>query len=211
MFTNKRHYWSYWYGIKIDTHLSQSWDQVKLNDVGEIWHLHIDSISKMETSYSACPYKGRQTKIWTFQSCKVIENPRYLIVVSQTDEANNTWRNPIAFDHIDNLNILLTLNAHYWPNERISLNFEKDDYADASQAYTDLYSIQNILFWLTRHLKRIKISLYRMMFLYLGIHTVISSPSLHIFIDRYYPKTWKQSTFWRTEYQNWNFPLITLS
>lgn len=67
------------------------------------------------------------------------ESTRYHCGLSNR-QRHNSWQDPTAFDHIDITNIRLTLNADSWPKERMTLNFEKNEYAETDQAYSDFQS-----------------------------------------------------------------------
>lgn len=82
---------------------------------------------------------GSTQEIWAVKTCSAIESPRYVILGFQTGRYNNKSEDPTLFDHINISNIRLTLNGDYWPNERMSLDFQRNEYAEAYKRYTEFY------------------------------------------------------------------------
>ncbi|XP_023312299.1 uncharacterized protein LOC111692490 [Anoplophora glabripennis] len=82
---------------------------------------------------------GATKEIWAVKTTSAIESPRYIIVGFQTAKQNKFTADPTHFDNIDITNIRLTLNSESFPNERMRLNFTKNDYAEAHYNYTEFY------------------------------------------------------------------------
>lgn len=75
-------------------------------------------------------------EIWAVKTSSAVESPRYVIVGFQTNRNGNTKTDPTQFDHINISNIRLSLNADYWPHERMILDFEKHEFSEAHKNYT---------------------------------------------------------------------------
>lgn len=83
---------------------------------------------------------GAQREIWTVKTSSAEQSPRYIIIAFQTDRYGKISANPTEFDHVNISNIRLSLNSDYWPNERMTLDFSKNEYSEAYKSYTDFYS-----------------------------------------------------------------------
>ncbi|KAJ8912582.1 hypothetical protein NQ315_005745 [Exocentrus adspersus] len=83
--------------------------------------------------------QGSTHDVWPIKTTSVVESPRYVIVCFQTDKQDKLTADPTYFDNVNITNIRLTLNGESFPNERMRLNFEKSDYAEAHYRY--LYRI----------------------------------------------------------------------
>ncbi|KAJ8915679.1 hypothetical protein NQ315_000612 [Exocentrus adspersus] len=75
--------------------------------------------------------EGSTRDVWHIKTSSSIESPRYVIVCFQTDSLEKLTGNATFFDNINITNIRLTLNGESFPNERMRLNFAKDDYTEA--------------------------------------------------------------------------------
>ncbi|CAG9814731.1 unnamed protein product [Phaedon cochleariae] len=62
---------------------------------------------------------------------------RYVEVFFQTKKADNSHEDVTSFDNANIKSIRLALNSDYYPQERMLLDFSKDQYADAHFNYTD--------------------------------------------------------------------------
>lgn len=82
---------------------------------------------------------GATKEIWAVKTTSSIESPRYVIVCFQTDRQDKLDNDPTYFDNINISNIRLTLNGESFPNERMRLNFAKNDYIEAHYKYTEFY------------------------------------------------------------------------
>lgn len=82
---------------------------------------------------------GATREIWSVKTSSAEESPRYIIIAFQTNRYGNLSANPTEFDHINITNIRLTLNSDYWPNERMALDFSKNEYSEIYKTYTDFY------------------------------------------------------------------------
>ncbi|KAJ8909926.1 hypothetical protein NQ315_005645 [Exocentrus adspersus] len=83
--------------------------------------------------------EGSTKDVWPIKTTTAVESPRYVIVGFQTDKHDNLNKDPTYFDNINITNIRLTLNGEGFPNERMRLNFNKDDYAEAHYRYTEFF------------------------------------------------------------------------
>lgn len=80
---------------------------------------------------------GATREIWSVKTSSALESPRFVIVAFQTDRTVNSAKDPTLFDHINITNIRLSLNSDYWPNERMMLDFSKNDFMQAYKNYAD--------------------------------------------------------------------------
>ncbi|KAJ8913909.1 hypothetical protein NQ315_005706 [Exocentrus adspersus] len=83
--------------------------------------------------------QGSTHDVWPIKTTSVMESPRYVIVCFQTDKQDKLTADPTYFDNVNITNIRLTLNGESFPNERMRLNFEKNDYAEAHYRYTEFF------------------------------------------------------------------------
>lgn len=82
---------------------------------------------------------GSTREIWAVKTTSAVESPRFVIVAFQTDRNANPAKDPTMFDHINITNIQLMLNSDYWPNERMNLDFPKNDYMQTYKNYVNFY------------------------------------------------------------------------
>ncbi|KAJ8910116.1 hypothetical protein NQ315_007954 [Exocentrus adspersus] len=83
--------------------------------------------------------QGSTHDVWPIKTTSVMESPRYVIVCFQTDKQGKLTADPTYFDNVNITNIRLTLNGESFPNKRMRLNFEKNDYAEAHYRYTEFF------------------------------------------------------------------------
>ncbi|CAG9818878.1 unnamed protein product [Phaedon cochleariae] len=76
-------------------------------------------------------------EIWSIKTCSALDSPRYVIVFFQTKKADNLHEDVTLFDNANIKSIRLALNSDYYPQERMLLDFSKDQYADAHFNYTE--------------------------------------------------------------------------
>ena len=69
--------------------------------------------------------------------------PRFIIVGFQTNKNNNQEQNPAIFDHLNVLNIYVTLNAKRYPDTDYNISFEANHY---SRIYGDAASFRKKFF-----------------------------------------------------------------
>ncbi|CAG9817160.1 unnamed protein product [Phaedon cochleariae] len=81
--------------------------------------------------------QGSTIEIWSVKTCSALESPRYVIVFFQTKKADNLHEDVTVFDNANIKSIRLALNSDYYPQERMLLDFSKDQYADAHFNYTE--------------------------------------------------------------------------
>ncbi|XP_050503649.1 uncharacterized protein LOC126890198 [Diabrotica virgifera virgifera] len=82
---------------------------------------------------------GSRREIWSVKTTSSVERPRYVIVAFQTSKRDDIHANPTLFDHIRMSSVRLVINGEYWPNERMQLDFAKNDYAIAHYNYTEFF------------------------------------------------------------------------
>lgn len=82
---------------------------------------------------------GTTRQIWSVKTSSALESPRFVIVAFQTARNVNSAKDPTQFDHLNISNIRLSLNSDYWPNERMNLNFLKNDFGFAYKNYAEFY------------------------------------------------------------------------
>ncbi|EFA11813.1 hypothetical protein TcasGA2_TC008592 [Tribolium castaneum] len=83
----------------------------------------------------------RQTNndIWRVKTSTQLERPRFIIVCFQTNRKNNPKSDVTLFDHCDVRSVRLWLNSNVYPYETWKLQFAKNKYLEAYQAYVDFY------------------------------------------------------------------------
>ncbi|CAG9814639.1 unnamed protein product [Phaedon cochleariae] len=81
--------------------------------------------------------QGSTIEIWSVKTCSALESPRYVIVFFQTKKSDNIHEDVTLFDNANIKSIRLALNSDYYPQERMQLDFSKDQYADAHFNYTE--------------------------------------------------------------------------
>ncbi|CAG9816526.1 unnamed protein product [Phaedon cochleariae] len=81
--------------------------------------------------------QGSTIEIWSVKTCSALDSPRYVIVFFQTKKADNMHEDVTLFDNANIKSIRLALNSDYYPQERMLLDFSKDQYADAHFNYTE--------------------------------------------------------------------------
>ncbi|CAG9817122.1 unnamed protein product [Phaedon cochleariae] len=81
--------------------------------------------------------QGSTIEIWSVKTCSALESPRYVIVFFQTKKADDLHEDVTLFDNANIKYIRLALNSDYYPQERMLLDFSKDQYADAHFNYTE--------------------------------------------------------------------------
>ncbi|CAG9814165.1 unnamed protein product [Phaedon cochleariae] len=81
--------------------------------------------------------QGSTIEIWSVKTCFALKSPRYVIVFFQTEKANNLHEDVTVFDNANIKSIRLALNSDYYPQERMLLDFSKDQYADVHFNYTE--------------------------------------------------------------------------
>ncbi|CAG9823961.1 unnamed protein product [Phaedon cochleariae] len=81
--------------------------------------------------------QGSTIEIWSVKTCSALDSPRYVIVFFQTKKADNLHEDVTLFDNANIKSIRLALNSDYYPQERMLLDFSKDQYADAHFNYTE--------------------------------------------------------------------------
>ncbi|CAG9819954.1 unnamed protein product [Phaedon cochleariae] len=81
--------------------------------------------------------QGSTIEIWFVKTCSALDSPRYVIVFFQTKKADNLHEDVTLFDNANIKSIRLALNSDYYPQERMLLDFSKDQYADAHFNYTE--------------------------------------------------------------------------
>ncbi|CAG9820732.1 unnamed protein product [Phaedon cochleariae] len=84
--------------------------------------------------------KGAKSEIWAVKTSASVERPRYVIVCFQKSKRDNAEADATHFDNTSIVSIRLALNGEYWPNERMQLDFAKQDYTLAYYNYTRFYS-----------------------------------------------------------------------
>lgn len=90
---------------------------------------------------------GATREIWTVKTSSAEESPRYMIIAFQTNKYGKISENPIEFDHVNISNIRLSLNSDFWPNERMTLDFSKNEFSEAYKNYADF----NVSYSETKH------------------------------------------------------------
>ncbi|CAG9817753.1 unnamed protein product [Phaedon cochleariae] len=75
--------------------------------------------------------QGSTIEIWSVKTCSALDSPRYVIVFFQKKKADNLHEDVTLFDNANIKSIRLALNSDYYPQERMLLDFSKDQYADA--------------------------------------------------------------------------------
>ncbi|CAG9822053.1 unnamed protein product [Phaedon cochleariae] len=83
---------------------------------------------------------GAKSEIWAVKTSASVERPRYVIVCFQKAKRDNAEADATHFDNTSIVSIRLALNGEYWPNERMQLDFAKQDYTLAYYNYTRFYS-----------------------------------------------------------------------
>ncbi|CAG9823889.1 unnamed protein product [Phaedon cochleariae] len=83
---------------------------------------------------------GAKSEIWAVKTSASVERPRYVIVCFQKSKRDNAEADAAHFDNTSIVSIRLALNGEYWPNERMQLNFAKQDNTLAYYNYTRFYS-----------------------------------------------------------------------
>ncbi|CAG9824532.1 unnamed protein product [Phaedon cochleariae] len=81
--------------------------------------------------------QGSTIEIWSVKTCSALDSPRYVIVFFQTKKADNLHEDVTLFDNANIKSIRLALNSDYYPQERMLLDFSKDQYADAHFNYKE--------------------------------------------------------------------------
>ncbi|CAG9820778.1 unnamed protein product [Phaedon cochleariae] len=81
--------------------------------------------------------QGSTIEIWSVKTCSALDSPRYVIVFFQTKKADNLHEDVTLFDNANIKSIRLALNSDYYPQERMLLDFSKDQYAEAHFNYTE--------------------------------------------------------------------------
>ena len=81
--------------------------------------------------------QGSTIEIWSVKTCSALDSPRYVIVFFQTKKADNLHEDVTLFDNANIKSIRLALNSDYYPQERMLLDFSRDQYADAHFNYTE--------------------------------------------------------------------------
>ncbi|CAG9815507.1 unnamed protein product [Phaedon cochleariae] len=81
--------------------------------------------------------QGSTIEIWSVKTCSALDSPRYVIVVFQTKKVDNLHEDVTLFDNANMKSIRLALNSDYYPQEKMLLDFSKDQYADAHFNYTE--------------------------------------------------------------------------
>ncbi|CAG9818863.1 unnamed protein product [Phaedon cochleariae] len=81
--------------------------------------------------------QGSTIEIWSVKTCSALDSPRYVIVFFQTKKADNLHEDVTLFDNANIKSIRLALNSDYYPQERMLLDFSRDQYADAYFNYTE--------------------------------------------------------------------------
>ncbi|CAG9818880.1 unnamed protein product [Phaedon cochleariae] len=81
--------------------------------------------------------QGSNIEIWSVKTCSALDSPRYVIVFFQTKKADNLHEDVTLFDNANIKSIRLALNSDYYPQERMLLDFSRDQYADAHFNYTE--------------------------------------------------------------------------
>ncbi|CAG9825714.1 unnamed protein product [Phaedon cochleariae] len=81
--------------------------------------------------------QGSTIEIWSVKTCSALDIPRYVIVFFQTKKADNLHEDVTLFDNANIKSIRLALNSDYYPQERMLLDFSRDQYADAHFNYTE--------------------------------------------------------------------------
>ncbi|XP_050516074.1 uncharacterized protein LOC126890943 [Diabrotica virgifera virgifera] len=82
---------------------------------------------------------GSRREIWSVKTTSAVERPRYVIVAFQTSKRDDIHADPTLFDHIRMSSVRVVINGDYWPNERMQLDFTKNDYAIAHYNYTEFF------------------------------------------------------------------------
>lgn len=80
--------------------------------------------------------QGGNKEIWAVKTSTEIECPRFIICGFQTNKKNNSSEDTTEFDHINITDIRVLLNSDIIPQENLRLNFDKNEYAEAYQNYT---------------------------------------------------------------------------
>ncbi|CAG9814713.1 unnamed protein product [Phaedon cochleariae] len=81
--------------------------------------------------------QGSTIEIWSVKTCSALDSPRYVIVFFQTKKADSLHEDVTLFDNANIKSIRLALNSDYYPQERMLLDFSRDQYADAHFNYTE--------------------------------------------------------------------------
>ncbi|XP_044751697.1 uncharacterized protein LOC123311693 [Coccinella septempunctata] len=79
---------------------------------------------------------GGNKEIWAVKTSTEIECPRFIICGFQTDKKNKSSEDITEFNHINITDIRALLNSDIIPQENLRLNFDKNEYAEAYQNYT---------------------------------------------------------------------------
>ncbi|EFA12576.1 hypothetical protein TcasGA2_TC004205 [Tribolium castaneum] len=80
-----------------------------------------------------------KTTSWKIQTIQRVERPNWIIVFFQTERDFNSRKNSTHFDHINLQNIRLKINSRYIPYDKWRLDFTKNYYEEAYDAYTEFY------------------------------------------------------------------------
>ncbi|CAG9817740.1 unnamed protein product [Phaedon cochleariae] len=81
--------------------------------------------------------QGSTIEIWSVKTCSALDSPKYVIVFFQTKKADNLHEDVTLFDNANIKSIRLALDSDYYPQERMLLDFSRDQYADAHFNYTE--------------------------------------------------------------------------
>ncbi|CAG9820765.1 unnamed protein product [Phaedon cochleariae] len=81
--------------------------------------------------------QGSTIEIWSVKTCSALGSPRYVIVFFQTKKSDNIHEDMTLFDNANMKSMRLALNSDFYPQERMQLDFSKNQYADAHFNYTE--------------------------------------------------------------------------
>ncbi|CAG9814157.1 unnamed protein product [Phaedon cochleariae] len=98
------------------------------------------SFRKWDLSQLPALTNGAKSEIWAVKTSASVERPRYVIVCSQKSKRDNAEADATHSDNTGKVSIRLALNGEYWPDERMQLDFAKQDYTLAYYNYTRFYS-----------------------------------------------------------------------
>ncbi|XP_063915484.1 uncharacterized protein LOC135131604 [Zophobas morio] len=80
-----------------------------------------------------------KNEVWKVKTLQSVHTPLYCIVFFQTNRKNNPLADATKFDNINIRSIRLHLNSNVYPYESWKLDFTKNRYREAYQAYCNFY------------------------------------------------------------------------
>ncbi|XP_045480904.1 uncharacterized protein LOC123685292 [Harmonia axyridis] len=80
---------------------------------------------------------GATQELWRIKTGAIVECPRYVICCFHSDRKDNPTKDPNYFENVDTSDIRVLLNGEYYPQERLRLNFDQNDYSEAHYNYCE--------------------------------------------------------------------------